>query len=139
MIILDNVSNRLDDFLHLFQWFFQSSGMVSSIFSPDLQSTRLDDFSSRFEDFLHFSSEWFSSLLEWFLLFFNLLMKNEKEILIKCIYLITLTLQDFSDSFWRFHLFLAFLLLNVIFVLKQITNFNECDVQGGFALTVYLS
>ncbi len=61
-----------------FQWFFQPSGMVSSVFS------------SRLEDFLHFHSEYFSGLLEWFLLFFNLLMKNEKEILIKCIYLFTL-------------------------------------------------
>ena len=26
----------------------------------------------------------------------------------------------------------GFLLLNVLFVFKQFTNFNECDVQGGF-------
>ena len=78
MIILNIVSNRLADFLHLFNDLFQPSGMVSSVFS------------SRLEDFLHFHSEYFSGLLEWFLLFFNLLMKNEKEILIKCIYLFTL-------------------------------------------------
>ena len=42
-----------------------------------------------------------------------------------------------ASGFFRFFLkvslvFGFYLLLNVLFVLKQITNFNECDVQGGF-------
>ena len=93
--------------------------MVSSIFS------------SRLEDFLHFHSEYFSGLLEWFLLFFNLLMKNEKEILIKCIYLITLMLFRTFQILLKVSLVFGFLLLNVLFVFKQFTNFNECDTQGG--------
>ena len=85
-------------FSSLQQWvFLQPSGMVSSIFS------------SRLEDFLHFHSEYFSGLLEWFLLFFNLLMKNEKEILIKCIYLFTLLFfRSFQILLEGFFLFLAF-------------------------------
>ena len=40
--------------------FFQSSGMVSSIFRPDLLSTRPDVIiSSRLEDFLHFFNDYF--------------------------------------------------------------------------------
>lgn len=127
MIILNIVSNRLADFLHLFNDLFQPSGMVSSVFS------------SRLEDFLHFHSEYFSGLLEWFLLFFNLLMKNEKEILIKCIYLITLMFFRIFQILLKVSLVFGFLLLNVFSVFKQFTNFNECDMQWGFALTVYLS
>ena len=66
-------------------------------------------------------------------------MKNEKEILIKCIYLITLMLFRTFQILLKVSLVFGFLLLNVLFVFKQFTNFNECDVQGGFALTVYLS
>ena len=42
-----------------------------------------------------------------------------------------LNASGFFRFFLKVSLVFGFLLLNVIFVLKQITNFNECDVQGG--------
>ena len=50
-----------------------------------------------------------------------------------------LNASGFFRFFLKVSLVFGFLLLNVFSVFKQFTNFNECDVQGGFALTVYLS
>ena len=102
-------------FSSLFQWIFsQLSGMVSSI----LQWGR------------------WSNPTFW-RVFFSLFMKNEKEILILDVYLITLTLHRW-DSFAGFICF-GFLLLKVLFFVKQFSNFNMSDEQGAYALTVNLA
>ena len=66
-------------------------------------------------------------------------MKNEKEILIRCIYLITLMLLRDSEILQQVWFVLGFLLHNDPFLIKHFTNFNMSDDQGAYALTGYLA
>ena len=93
-----------------FQWMFlRPSGMVSSILQLSI----------------------WSSPTFW-RVFFSLLMKNEKEILNECIYLITLMLfRIFSDSFEGSTCFWLFLLLSVLSSIKQFTNFYNYEELWG--------
>ena len=104
-------------FSSLFQWIFsQLSGMVSSI----LQWGR------------------WSNPTFW-RVFFSLFMKNEKEVLIKCIYLITLMLFRIFQILLQVLFVLASCSTKFFFFVKQFSNFNMSDEQGAYALTVNLA
>ena len=131
-----------------FQWlFFQPSGMVSSIFRPDLLSTRPDiispvvwkifftfsmNISPAFWNGFFYSSMGQviqSNVLESFLQLTYEKRKRDFKWMYISYYLNAL--QDIFRFFWRLHLFLAFLLLSVLSSIKQFTNFYNYEELWG--------
>ena len=134
-------------FSSLFQWvFFQPSGMVSSslgrTYCPQdliqfLQSS--GRFYSLFQWIFFQLSGIFSSILQWcrwsnptfWEVFFSFFMKNEKEILIRCIYLITLCSTGTVRFFSRFWSFLASCSTQFIFLLSNTYQTLICLIYWG--------